>query len=60
MTSTPVHLHGPAEDTRRTYGPTLTALRDAIARSADLWRRLDRPDAPAPGLKWTAAETAAH
>jgi hypothetical protein len=60
MTSGPVHLTGPAEDTRRAYGPTLNALRGAVARSADLWRRIDKPDAPAPGLAWTAAETAAH
>ena len=60
MTSAPVHLAGPAEDTRRAYGPTLNALRGAVARSADLWRHIDRPDAPAPGLAWTAAETAAH
>jgi hypothetical protein len=60
MTSAPVHLTGPAEDTRRAYGPTLDALRDAVARSADLWRQTDKPDAPAPGLTWTAAETAAH
>jgi hypothetical protein len=60
MTSASVHLTGPAEDTRRAYGPTLTALRGAVARSADLWRRIDRPDAQAPGLIWTAAETAAH
>ena len=60
MTSAPVHLTGPAEDTRHAYGPTLNALRDAVARSADLWRRIDNPDAPAPGLIWTAAETAAH
>jgi hypothetical protein len=60
MTSARVHLTGPAEDTRCAYGPTLDALRDAVARSADLWRHIDRPDAPAPGLTWTAAETAAH
>ncbi|HEX4587333.1 MAG TPA: maleylpyruvate isomerase N-terminal domain-containing protein [Mycobacterium sp.] len=60
MTSAPVHPTGPAEDTCRAYGPTLNALRDAAARSADLWRRIDKPDAPAPGLSWTAAETAAH
>jgi hypothetical protein len=59
MTSAPVHL-GPADDTRRAYGPTLKALRGAVARSADLWRLIDKPDAPAPGLSWTAAETAAH
>ena len=60
MTSAPVHHTGPAEDTRHAYGPTLNALRGAVVRSADLWRRIDRPDAPAPGLIWTAAETAAH
>jgi uncharacterized protein (TIGR03083 family) len=60
MTSAPVHLAGPVEDTRQAYGPTLTALRDAVTRSADLWRSIDKPDAPAPGLIWTAAETAAH
>ena len=60
MTSAPVHLTGPAEDTRRAYGPTLNALREAVGRSADLWRQIDKPDAPAPGLSWTAAETAAH
>ena len=60
MTSAPVHLTGPAEDTRRAYGRTLNALRDAVARSAELWRHIDKPDAPAPGLMWTAAETAAH
>jgi hypothetical protein len=60
MTSAPVHLTGPAEDTRHAYGPTLNALRDAVARSADMWRHIDKPDAPAPGLIWTAAETAAH
>jgi uncharacterized protein (TIGR03083 family) len=60
MTSAPVHVTGPAEDTRRAYSPTLNALRGAVARSADLWRHIDKPDAPAPGLIWTAAETAAH
>ena len=60
MRSAPVHLTGPAEDTRHAYGHTLSALRDAVARSADMWRHIDKPDAPAPGLVWTAAETAAH
>jgi uncharacterized protein (TIGR03083 family) len=60
MTSAPVHIGGLAEDTRRAHAATLDALRDAVARSAELWRRVDNPDAPAPGLTWTAAETAAH
>lgn len=51
---------GPAADARRGYGPTLAALREAVARSADMWRRIEAPEAPAPGLSWTAAETAAH
>jgi hypothetical protein len=60
MAAAPVHLTGPAADTRRAYGRTLDAMRHAVVRSAALWRDLDSPDAPAPGLKWTAAETAAH
>jgi hypothetical protein len=60
MTAAPVQLAGPAADTRRDYGRTLDAMRHAVARSAALWRDMDRPDAPAPGLRWTAAETAAH
>jgi hypothetical protein len=60
MTSSAVQLTGPAEDARLGYGPTLNALRTAVSRSADLWRRVDKPDSPAPGLAWTAAETAAH
>jgi uncharacterized protein (TIGR03083 family) len=60
MTSAPVYPFGPAEDTRRAYGITLGALRDAVARSADLWRHIDGPDASVPGLSWTIAETAAH
>src|SRR5690349_21182396 len=60
MTSASLDLRGPAEDARRAYGPTLTALRAAVARSADLWRHVETPDSPAPGLAWTAAETAAH
>ena len=60
MTSAPVNLRGPAEDTRREYGPTLGALRHAVARTADLWRHIDRSDVPAPGLIWTVGETAAH
>jgi len=60
MTSASLRLTGPAEDARHAYGPTLTAFRDAVKRSADMWRRIETPHAPVPGLKWTAAETAAH
>jgi hypothetical protein len=60
MKAAPVQIDGPAADTRRAHRATLDALGDAVARSADLWRRVDNPDAPVPGLTWTAAETAAH
>jgi len=64
MKAAPVHIDGPAEDTRRAHRATLDALGHAVARSAELWRGLDNggdnPDASVPGLTWTAAETAAH
>jgi hypothetical protein len=60
MKAAPVHIDGPAEDTRRAHSVTLEALGHAVARSAELWRGVDNPDAPVPGLTWTAAETAAH
>jgi len=60
MTSAPVHLTGPAADVRNAHDPTMTALRDAAGRSAELLRRVDDGSVPVPGLTWTAAETAAH
>ncbi|HEX7430453.1 MAG TPA: maleylpyruvate isomerase N-terminal domain-containing protein [Mycobacterium sp.] len=60
MTSAPVHITGPAEDTLRAHGATLDALRDAVGGTAELLRRVDNAAAPVPGLTWTAAETAAH
>src|ERR1700761_6818022 len=60
MTSAPVHPTGPAADARTAHDSTLTALRDAAGRSAELLRRVDDGSAPVPGLTWTAAETAAH
>jgi hypothetical protein len=59
MTRTSVAA-SPAADARRTYDTTLTALQRAVRRNAELWRRIDTPEAPVPGLDWTAAETAAH
>jgi hypothetical protein len=59
MTSTSVAA-SPTADARRTYDTTLAALQRAVTRSVDLWRSIDTPDAPVPGLDWTAAETAAH
>jgi Mycothiol maleylpyruvate isomerase N-terminal domain len=55
-TSTDVITEGISE----AHGIALDALRDAVARNAELWRRIDTPNAPVPGLSWTAAETAAH
>jgi hypothetical protein len=60
MTSAPAYVAGPADDTRRAHNTTLDALRDAVGHSAQLWRRVADPNAPVPGLTWTAAETAAH
>ena len=60
MTSAPVHIAGPAEDTRRTHDQSKDALRAAVGRTAELLRRVDDAAAPVPGLTWTAAETAAH
>jgi hypothetical protein len=60
MTSAPVQLAGPLEETLHNHLPALAAFQRAVARSADLWRGVDRPDAPVPRLSWTAAETAAH
>ena len=60
MTSAPVHIAGPAEDTRRAHSQSKDALRAAAGRTAELLRRVDDAAAPVPGLAWTAAETAAH
>lgn len=60
MTSAPVSLTGPAEDTHNLHDATLTALRGAMGRTAELLRGVDCGAAPVPGLTWTAAETAAH
>jgi hypothetical protein len=60
MTSTPVQPVGPVSDARRQYRSTLAALRAAVKRSSQMWRRVEAPDAPVPGLAWTAAEAAAH
>jgi hypothetical protein len=60
MTSAPVHVTGPAADTRNAHDTTLIALRDAAGRSAELLRRVGDGAVPVPGLTWTAAETAAH
>jgi hypothetical protein len=60
MKTAPVRLAGPADDTRRDHRATLSALHQAAARSAELWRHVTDANAPVPGLTWTAGETAAH
>lgn len=60
MTAAPVHITGPVADTRATHRATLDALRDAVGRSAGLLCRVGDGAVPVPGLRWTAAETAAH
>lgn len=60
MTSAAIDTAGPVEDARRSHDRSLDALRDAVVRTSQLWRGIDSPDAPAPRLDWTAAETAAH
>ncbi|MCW2685402.1 MAG: hypothetical protein JWR37_292 [Mycobacterium sp.] len=57
---TAVHSAGPADDTRHQHGEALSALREAVARSAKLWRDIDDSELRVPGLSWTVAETAAH
>lgn len=62
MPATP--LHSPADslagDLRRSHPASLAAFQRAVVRTAELWRGVDKPDRPVPGLSWTAAETAAH
>ena len=60
MTSAAIDTAGPVEDARRSHDRSLDAFRDAVARTSQLWRGIDSPDAQAPRLDWTAAQTAAH
>ncbi|MGH3563158.1 MAG: maleylpyruvate isomerase N-terminal domain-containing protein, partial [Mycobacterium sp.] len=60
MYDVPVTSAGLADQIRRADVGTRAALADAVGRSAELWRSVDEPGAPVPGLAWTAAETAAH
>ena len=48
--------HGTAHDTI----PAAAALPAAAERMAQLMREVTNPNAPVPGLRWTAAELAAH
>lgn len=50
----------PIDDVRRADVQARAALAEAVRRSAQLWRGIDDPGAPVPGLAWSVAETAAH
>lgn len=60
MKTVPAPPAGPVDDVRRADAHTRAALADAVARSAQLWRSIADPEAPVPGLAWTAGQTAAH
>jgi hypothetical protein len=60
MKTVPAMSAGPIDDVRRADPHARAALADAVGRTAQLWRGIDDPGAPVPGLAWTAAETAAH
>ncbi|MGH3969720.1 MAG: maleylpyruvate isomerase N-terminal domain-containing protein, partial [Mycobacterium sp.] len=60
MKTVPAPPAGPVDELRRADAHTRTALAEAVARSAALWRGIDDLDAPVPGLAWTAGQTAAH
>lgn len=55
--------HATAADTEtahHTTAPVLGALPAAAERTAQMMREITDPHAPVPGLRWTAAELAAH
>lgn len=60
MTTVPVLPAGPVDEVRRADARTRAALYHAVERTARLWRSVDDPAAPVPGLAWTAGEVAAH
>jgi hypothetical protein len=60
MTSAAVDTAGPAESARRAHDQCLDAFRSAVARTTELWRSLEDPNAPTSRLGSTAAEIAAH
>jgi len=62
MTTTPdlFSRTGLATAVRPDHLSVLDALQQTAVRNARLWRRVSDYDVPVPGLKWTAAETAAH
>lgn len=60
MKTVPAPPAGPVDDVRRADAQARSALADAVARSAQLWRSITDSSAPVPGLSWTAGQTAAH
>jgi hypothetical protein len=60
MKTVPAVSAGPIDDVRRADAQARAALAKAVSRSAQLWRGIDHPSAPVPGLAWSAAQTAAH
>jgi Mycothiol maleylpyruvate isomerase N-terminal domain len=60
MTTIPPSTDAITEDIAEAHDTALDAFRATVTRNAQLWRHIDTPDAPVPGLSWTAAETAAH
>ena len=55
------HVTAPDNGTiNHTTAPATAALPAAAERAAQLMRAITNPNAPVPGLRWTAAEVAAH
>jgi mycothiol maleylpyruvate isomerase-like protein len=60
MKTVPTVSAGPLDEVRRADAQARAALAEAVGRSAQLWRGIQDPTAPVPGLTWSVAETAAH
>jgi uncharacterized protein (TIGR03083 family) len=54
------HVTAPDHGTTDQTIPATAALPAAAERTAQLMREITDPNAPVPGLRWTAAELAAH
>jgi uncharacterized protein (TIGR03083 family) len=54
------HITAPDQGTTHHTVPAAAALPAAAERTAQLMREITNPGAPVPGLRWTAAELAAH
>jgi hypothetical protein len=60
MKTVPAMSVGPIDEVRHADAQARVALAEAVSRSAQLWRGIDNPTAPVPGLTWSAVETATH